>query len=98
MPINRKYWDNGQKKLEDHWVDGKYHRLDGPAYQCWHKNGERNIARWYVNGFSVSTIHYRYYDHIAYEVIQNLGLNPDDQQWTETDRDMFALHFAAKVL
>jgi len=40
-----KYYENGQKKSEEwieEWVlNGKYHRVDGPAYQYWYKNGQK---------------------------------------------------------
>ena len=39
------YYYNGQKRYEQ-WVEnGKYHRLDGPAYI-----GSNGIQSWYVNG------------------------------------------------
>ena len=48
-----KYYENGQKKSEEwieEWVlNGKYHRVDGPAYQYWYKNGQKESEGWYLN-------------------------------------------------
>ena len=48
--VERKYWDNGQKKSEEWKVNGERHREDGPAYQFWLENGQKKIELWYLNG------------------------------------------------
>lgn len=44
------YFESGEKKETWENKQGKYHRLDGPAYQFWFKDGKRAIEEWYVNG------------------------------------------------
>ena len=48
--VERKYWDNGQKKSERWYLNDKLHREDGPAYQRWHKDGQKEYERWWLNG------------------------------------------------
>ena len=38
-----KYYDNGQKRFELWSLNGKYHRVNGPAYQSWLENGQKVI-------------------------------------------------------
>jgi hypothetical protein len=44
-----KYYDNGQKKSEEWFLDWKRHREDGPAYQIWSENGQKRIEEWFLN-------------------------------------------------
>jgi len=40
----------GQKWYEEWYLNGKYHREDGPAYQDWSYYGQKNYEGWYLNG------------------------------------------------
>ncbi len=47
-----RYYPNGQKKSE-YWFLNKYkkfHKVDGPAVQSWHPNGQIQFVSWYLNG------------------------------------------------
>jgi hypothetical protein len=46
-----KYYKNDQKKLEEWFLDGGYHREDGPAYQWWFENGQKRIDQWWLNEY-----------------------------------------------
>lgn len=48
--VERDYYDNGQLLFERYWIDGKLHRLDGPAIRCWGGNGELGSEHYYING------------------------------------------------
>ena len=44
------YYDNGQKKYERWYLNGKRHREDGPALQYFHSNGQKRYEYWYLRG------------------------------------------------
>jgi hypothetical protein len=44
------YYDNGQKWIEKWYLNGKYHREDGSAYQVWNKDGQKKSEKWSLNG------------------------------------------------
>jgi len=44
------YPDNGKKWSEQWFLNDKYHREDGPAYQEWYDNGQKYQEEWYLNG------------------------------------------------
>jgi len=50
-PIVTSY-PNGQKCVEEYWVDGQLHRepLEGPAYTFWYSNGQKYYEIYWVNG------------------------------------------------
>jgi len=48
--VNIDYYENGQKRFEDWYLNGKYHREDGPSYQYWDDNGQKESEWWYLNG------------------------------------------------
>ena len=45
----RHYYENGSIYHERWLVNGKYHRLDGPAYIVYYKNGSIGSEHWFVN-------------------------------------------------
>jgi antitoxin component YwqK of YwqJK toxin-antitoxin module len=47
--VQRGYWDNGQIRSESWYLNGKYYREDGPAYQYWNSNGQIKFESWYLN-------------------------------------------------
>jgi hypothetical protein len=47
---------NGQLSYRQFWVDGKCHRLDGPAVESWNKNGQLNSQEFWVNGKQVDEL------------------------------------------
>ena len=44
-----KYHENGQKLSELYYLNGEYHREDGPAYTGWYKNGQKSNEIYYLN-------------------------------------------------
>jgi antitoxin component YwqK of YwqJK toxin-antitoxin module len=46
------FYENGQKKSEYWYLNGKRHREDGPAIQKWFENGQKRYEEWYLNGKS----------------------------------------------
>ncbi len=44
------YYENGQKQSEHWFVGGVYHRLGGPARECWYENGQKYIEEWLLDG------------------------------------------------
>lgn len=57
------YYENGSKKQEsyfnglcyndpsrNYYVTGKYHRVDGPAYQSWNRDGIKTEEYYYIDG------------------------------------------------
>ena len=52
IEVKREYWNKAKKKLkvEEWYKDGKYHRLDGPAYQRWDKNGQKESEMYFKDG------------------------------------------------
>ena len=49
----RKYWDKEKTKIKsEEWFNsnGKNHRVDGPAYQSWYENGQKQYESWYLDG------------------------------------------------
>ena len=49
MQPERTYYENGQIQSEYWYVNGKRHRLDGPAIVYYYKNGQIESERWFVN-------------------------------------------------
>lgn len=43
-------WSNGVKVLEEWYLNGKLHRIDGPARQTWRDSGFKTEASWYYQG------------------------------------------------
>ena len=43
------YWRNGQKESEVYFVNGKYHRPNGPTVTYWHENGQIEAEYYYIN-------------------------------------------------
>jgi antitoxin component YwqK of YwqJK toxin-antitoxin module len=48
--IKEEFYANGQKEYEIWYLNGKYHREDGPTYQEWFENGQKKSELWYLNG------------------------------------------------
>ena len=44
------YYNNGQKEYEIYYINGKYHREDGPAKMYWYNNGQKQFESYYING------------------------------------------------
>lgn len=53
MNPKRKYYDSGQIESEV-WENeaGGLHRLDGPAWRCWFRNGQLRHEEWRVNDYT----------------------------------------------
>src|SRR6056297_1456176 len=45
-----KYYENGQKEYEYYYLNGEYHRENGPAFQWWYENGQKQYESYYLNG------------------------------------------------
>jgi antitoxin component YwqK of YwqJK toxin-antitoxin module len=43
------YYENGQKHYEIWYQNDEFHRLDGPAFQCWFEDGQKQSEAWYKN-------------------------------------------------
>jgi antitoxin component YwqK of YwqJK toxin-antitoxin module len=54
--IKREYYESGNIKYESHFLNGKYHREDGPANIHYYDNGNLYYKFYYING----TYHRRY--------------------------------------
>ncbi len=52
IEVEREYWDGAKTKLqyEEWFKDAQYHRLNGPAYQWWDKNGQKQYEAWLKDG------------------------------------------------
>ena len=49
-----KYYENGQKKYEEYWLNDQLHREDGPAVQEWYENGQKDNEFYFLNDKQVS--------------------------------------------
>ena len=49
-PVITYYSSNGQKQYEEYYLNGKWHREDGPAIQSWWENGQKESEFYYLNG------------------------------------------------
>ena len=47
-----KYYESGKKQREYWYINGLYHRVDGPAYISYYESGEVAQEYWYLNGIS----------------------------------------------
>ena len=47
--IREEFYENGQKKYEWWYLNGKKHREGGPAIQEWYENGQKNYESWFLN-------------------------------------------------
>ena len=47
---NIQYWPNGKKELESWNLNGKSHRLRGPAIILYYKSGKKRREEWRFNG------------------------------------------------
>ena len=43
------YYRNGQKRREEHFLNGFCHREDGPSNQYWYDNGQKSTESYYIN-------------------------------------------------
>ena len=48
--IERKYYKNGQLKIECYFKNNSYHRKNGPAIICYYESGNKEDEYWYENG------------------------------------------------
>lgn len=46
------YYDNGNKSWELWGLNRLKHRIDGPAYISYNKNGDIRFEQWYINGIN----------------------------------------------
>jgi hypothetical protein len=46
------YFEEGQKRSVEWLINGKYHRLDGPARLKWTKEGVLYASLWCINGIN----------------------------------------------
>ena len=79
IEVKRTYWDKAKKKLRsvEYFLNGKYHRLDGPAYQAWNADGQKQFEAYYIHG-----------DPVSKDVIDvYTKYNPEDRQ-TMDDLDL----------
>jgi hypothetical protein len=44
------YWSNGNKRDEAYFLNGKYHREDGPARQTWYENRSKYYDSYWLDG------------------------------------------------
>ena len=44
------YYENGNKRHEVYYINGKCHRKDGPAYIEYYENGNKYREVYYING------------------------------------------------
>ena len=45
----QEWYKNGQKKLEQYYINGKLHREDGPAIIWWFEDGKKHSESYYIN-------------------------------------------------
>lgn len=54
VEIKREYWDKAKKRPKlrsiEYFLNGERHRVDGPAYQYWYKNGQKGSEYYFING------------------------------------------------
>ena len=50
MKPEEEYYSNGNKATERWYLNGKYHREDGPAYKKWFYNSNIRIELWFKYG------------------------------------------------
>jgi antitoxin component YwqK of YwqJK toxin-antitoxin module len=48
--IERRYYENGNVEFEYYFINGTYHREDGPAYIWYYKNGNVESEYYILNG------------------------------------------------
>jgi hypothetical protein len=50
MRYDVEYYEDGSKMYEGWYIDGKSHRLDGPAYIAYYEDGSKRYEWWYIDG------------------------------------------------
>lgn len=76
--IKRDYYKDGSISYEYHFINGKLHRIDGPAVICYHTNGKIWYKEYYYRGqevhgddlFNVYFLVFKYF----FKDIQAMGL------------------------
>ena len=43
------YYKNGKKYSEEYFLNGEYHRTNGPANISWYPNGQKRFEEYYLN-------------------------------------------------
>ena len=82
------WYDDGKIQSIQYLQNDMWHRTDGPANICFEENGNIYREGYYLNGEE--------YSDLASPLIRNLGLgNP--MEWTDGEKDMFALHLVARI-
>ena len=49
-PAFIEFYENGNKKHEEYYINGKLHRKDGPARIGYYENGNKTCEGYYING------------------------------------------------
>ena len=49
-PASTHYYENGNKKYDNYYIEGKLHREDGPALELYYENGNKLYDAYYING------------------------------------------------
>jgi len=52
--VKTKYYDIGQKRYEEHRLNGKRHNETGPAVQVWYENGQIAYEEYWLNDIQVT--------------------------------------------
>ena len=77
-------------KLEIYSIkDIGYHRLDGPAWICYDKNGMILTEYYYINGKRIPT-------KIIEGIFNDLEIDSDYNKWTNEERLKFSFHLLSK--
>ena len=51
----KKYYREDGSVIEEHWcLNGKFHKIDGPAYVCYKEDGSIKMEYWFLNGNRVN--------------------------------------------
>jgi hypothetical protein len=69
------YWPDGSKQREEYFLNGKYHRENGPARQGWYENGTKRYEAYYINGT------YHREDGPTRQSWNNIGTKETEEYW-----------------
>ena len=97
------YYGNGQICAVKYYLNGKFHREDGPAHQYWYENGQKESEVYYINdkihredGSAIKT--WNQNGKKAYEMYYLNAIYYTREEWLEKLKEIGSIHYQDELL
>ena len=112
-PAFIQYYSNGVKQFEGYCINDKDHREGGPASIDWNEDGSLSEELYFIKNtlhridgpacidYYKNKVEYYYQDKCitaeAFQIINELGISDNHNDWTPEHKQMFTLHLLSKM-